>query len=434
MKLRYFLLLPCFLTILFLAPTVSAEDEDAQSATLAGFPDEDALRHALGLSLGAVEVYKKDHGFTYSGYGELLYQKYSGHTHLTYTPNKEYPTGKDQELTLLRGVLFLGYRYSDRIVFNSELRLDRDLYERGVATFASDYNPMTTSVKASLDLAYMDYLMSPELTLRAGVILLPVGLTNEFHRPDEYVGTRPALGEFYTVPTIWHALGFGVAGHKWLFDYRFYVVSGLNAAGFTEFGLRGGKEITWDTISHPAAVLRVDLNPFPGGFIGISYYTGNSGVFGVENPDDLKIHTTLKDLHGQVEWKGALVRAQYSKGLLHSTPELNLLLEKTGKHGIGKRIVSGYVEGGWDFLWFRHSGKMVMLYLRGEASNPQDALPPPSLALGLVKNHQLDFIDWNMGVEYRPIPQLSIRPEYERIHDEDDNAWHEFHLGVVYFF
>ena len=409
--------------------------EDQPASIPPGFVDVDSMRHALGLSLGSARVYTIDHGFSFTGYGEMVYQKYSRETHFTFDPSMGFPTGKDAEFTILRGVVFVGYRLSDRLILNSEIRVDRNLFDRGVSTFAKDYNPPTVDdVEGSLDQAYLDYVMSPALTLRAGVILLPVGLYNEYHRPDENLGTRPALGQFYTYPSIWHALGFGIAGTKYGFDYRVYVVNGLNAAGFSEFGVRGGRETSWDTISHPSMVFRADYHPFPGGTIGVTYYTGNSGIFLPDRTVDLKIHTTFKDLHGQVLWKGAFVQAQYSKGLLHSTPELNQVLEKRGRHGIGKRIVSGFVEGGWNLLWTRRDGSMLRPYLRGEASNPQDALPPPSLDLGLRKNHQLDFIDWNIGVEYRPIPRLILKPEYERIHDEDDNAWHEFHLGVAYIF
>lgn len=407
----------------------------AEDTAVAGFPDQDALRRALGLSRGAARVYSKDYGFSLAGYGELLYNKYSKTT-FSVRPGFEFdlPTGKDQELSLLRGVVFLGYRLNERVVFNSEIRVDRALIDQGVATFTSDYTPVSSTSNVNLDLAYVDYIISPALTLRGGIVLVPMGLINEFHEPIEYIGTRPGLGDVFTIPSIWHALGFGIAGHKWMFDYRAYVVNGLNAAKFTEFGFRAGREITFDTISHPSAVIRIDSNPFPGGVLGGSYYIGNSGIFGLDQPVDLKIHTTLKELHGELRWKGAFARAQYAKGLLHSSPELNRILGKTGKRGVGKRVVGGYVEGGWNLWWARRDGTMLMPYIRGEASNPQDALPPPSLALGLVKNHQLDFIIWILGAEFRPIPAWSIKAEFERIHDEEDFAWHEFHIDTSYSF
>ena len=128
------------------------------------------------------------------------------------------------------------------------------------------------------------------------------------------------------------------------------------------------------------------------------------------------------------------MRAQYAKALLHSSPALNEVLGKTGLRVVGKRAVGGYLEGGWNLLWGRKNETMVMPYMRGEASNPQDALPPKSLALGLIKNHYLDFIIWILGVEVRPVPAVSIKTEYESIHDQNQIFWKEFHLDVSYTF
>lgn len=391
----------------------TGESKDGISV-LAGFPDLEAQRRALGLSLGAARVYSKEQGLSIAGYSEVLYQKYSDTTNLG-------PTGQDLDLTMSRGVLFLGYRISERVLINSEIRIDRDLFD-------------SDSTEASLDLAYIDYIMSPALTFRAGVVLVPMGLINEFHQPNEYLGTRPGFGDLFTIPSIWHALGFGFAGHKWGFDYRAYVVSGLNAAKFTEYGMRDGREISWDTIGSPSVVYRLDYNFFPGGVLGGSYYLGNSGIFGLEEPVDSKIHTTLKELHGELRWNGVFVRAQYAIALMKSTGQLNQILGKTGLHGVGSRMVGGYVEGGYNLLARKKNGTMLMPYMRGEASNSQDALPRPSLNLGLIKNWYVDFIIWIYGVEVRPIPALSIKTEYERIHDQNQIRWNEFHVDVSYDF
>ena len=381
---------------------------------LAGFSSAEAQRRALGLSLGASRVYTKENGFSVGGYTELLYQKFSDTTGLG-------PNGSDLDTTVPRAVVFLGYRINERLVINSEFRVDRDIFD-------------TDSAAASVDLAYLDYILNPAFTLRAGIVLVPMGLVNEFHQPNEYLGTRPGFGDIFTLLNVWHALGFGFAGHKWGFDYRAYVISGLNAAKFNEFGMRDGREITSDTIGSPSVVYRIEYNFFPGGIFGGSYYLGNSGIFGVPNPDDLKIHTTIKEIHGELRWKGAQIRAQYAIGLMNSTGQLNAILKTTGLHGVGSRMVGGYVEGGYNLLAYKENGKMIMPYMRGEASNSMDALPRPSLDLGLIKNWYVDFIIWIFGVEVRPIPALSIKTEYESTHDQNQIYHDEFHIDVSYAF
>ena len=418
-----FILLCLFLTVSNLqAQTASDQvqiDNDLNQQNqsidvLAGFPSLEAQRRALGLSLGAARVYSKEQGFSIGGYTELLYQRFSDTTGLG-------PNGSDLDTTVPRAVMFLGYRINERLVVNSEFRVDRDIFD-------------TDSAEASVDLAYLDYILNPAFSLRAGIVLVPMGLVNEFHQPNEYLGTRPGFGDIFTLLNVWHALGFGFAGHKWGFDYRAYVINGLNAAKFNEFGMRDGREITADTIGNPGVVYRIEYNFFPGGILGGSYYLGNSGIFGVPNPDDLKIHTTIKEIHGDLRWKGAQLRAQYAIGLMNSTGQLNAILETTGLHGVGSRVVGGYVEGGFNLLAYKENGKMIMPYMRGEASNSMDALPRPSLDLGLIKNWYVDFIIWIFGVEVRPIPALSIKTEYESTHDQNQIFHDEFHIDVSYAF
>jgi hypothetical protein len=410
-----------------------------QAQNTNGFVDVEQMRRALGLSLGASKIYTKENeGFTYAGYAEILYQDYSSTAHWEITNlhpvDETLPLNKNAEFGLTRGVLFLGYRYNDHIVFNSEFRADRDIVERGIATFPDHYETSHVSTEGSVDLAYVDYRKSTALTFRGGIILVPTGLINEFHNPQEYLGTRPGFGDIFTYPSIWHALGFGIAGRKGPFDYRAYVVSGFNAAGFTEFGWRGGREVSWDTISHPAFTFRIDYNPIPNGTLGGSYYLGNSGVFGLDQNVSQTFRTEMLDLHGEFRLKGAVARAQYAKGLLGKSWDLNEILQKQGLRAIGGRVVGGYVEGGYNILWYKENGMMIMPYMRGEASNSQDSLPPPSIRLGGIKNHFVDFIIWVFGVEVRPIRGASIKLEYINQHDQNQIFWKEYHFGASYSF
>jgi|GEM_PF-5342096 len=413
-------------------------EEQISSSMPNGFVNVDEMRRALGLSLGASRVYTKEHGFSYGGYVETIFQDYSNSAHWIVTNlhpvAEDLPTNKTSEFTLTRGVLFMGYRWSDRVVFNSEVRLDKDGLERGLATFPDLYDTTHTSTEFSVDLAYVDYMKSPALTFRGGIILVPMGLINEFHNPTEYLGTRSGYGDIYTVSSIWHALGFGFAGRKGPFNYRGYIVSGLNASRFTEMGWRGGREITSDTIKHPGLVGRIEWNPTALGTLGGSYYLGHASVSGLQTNNDQTFRTDLMEFHGEFRWKGAFARAQYAKGLLEKSPRLNFLLQTEGLNGVGKRIVGGYVEGGWNFWWEKENGTMIMPFMRGEAANSQDALPPESLMLGLIKNHFVDFIIWTYGVEVRPIKPLSIKVEYVAPHDQNQIFWKEYHIGASYSF
>ena len=379
--------------------------------------DEYSQYRSLGLSLGAAKVYEKAKGFSCNGYFDLLYENFAAETNLGA------PSNLDQQVGVVGGVAFFGYRLNKRFVINSEIRLDRELVDNRTA-------------KVTADLAYMDYFLKDDLVFRAGVILVPMGLVNEFHGPTEFLGTRRALGDIETIPSTWHALGFGIAGHKSIADYRVYLISGLNAAGFSIRGSRDSREISWDTIQNPAIVFRLDGHLFRGGMLGGSYYAGNSGVFGAQ-PTDLKVHTVVQEIHFEVDRGGWLFRAQYAKMLLDKFQmrDLNIILDIHGLDGIGNRMVGGYIETGFDLLAHRKNGTRLIPYMRVEETNPQDALEKPSIDIGLLKNLTIDHFVYTYGLEFMPMDRLVIKADYQFVHAEKVNvAVNQFNIAVSYLF
>jgi hypothetical protein len=294
----------------------------------------------------------------------------------------------------------------------------------------------TNQIEPGVETAYLDYIINKSLILRGGLLLLPMGLANEHHGPDEYLGTHRPLAETVALPGTWHAVGLGLAGHKWIGSYRIYVVNGMNAAGFTINGMREARDISLDTLKNPSLVLRLDGELFTGFQMGGSYYLGNSGVFGATpEPVDLKVHTTNKEIHIVYHNGAILARALYAKALLQSTPQLNAVLGIRGLSGIGSRMVGGYVEGGYDFLAGRQNGTRLMPYARVEESNPQDALPPESVALGMLKNMQVDHLIWTFGLEVCPTPDLVLKGDYQRDRVEHVNyGVNEFSISFAYLF
>lgn len=79
-------------------------------------------------------------------------------------------------------------------------------------------------------------LIHRSLNVRAGHIIVPVGLTNAHHEPINFFGTSRPEGETTLLPSTWHENGleiFGSFGKGYAsFDYQAMVVAGLNPNGF----------------------------------------------------------------------------------------------------------------------------------------------------------------------------------------------------------
>ena len=136
---------------------LAAELEKMRSAEqVVEITQEDAAKQGLGLS--AASVYSKEEGLSFAGYGEMVYQNYAD--------SKEDGTALDKtsKMDFLRAILYAGYRFNDKFLFNSEIEFEHGSTSKGGS--------------ASVEFAYLDYIAHENLTLRGGMLLVPMGLSN----------------------------------------------------------------------------------------------------------------------------------------------------------------------------------------------------------------------------------------------------------------
>src|SRR5262249_28331206 len=96
----------------------------------------------FGVGPAASKVYAAKTGVTIGGYGESLYQNFAAKN------QSGEPSSQSDQATNLRAVVYLGYKFDDHFILNSELE-----YENAVV--ASDKNG-----EASVEFAYIDYTHS----------------------------------------------------------------------------------------------------------------------------------------------------------------------------------------------------------------------------------------------------------------------------------
>src|SRR5581483_10021703 len=92
--------------------------------------------------------------------------------------------------------------------------------------------------------AYLDGLFGRRLNLRAGLIIMPVGIINVYHEPPTFNGVdRPEVDRL-VIPSTWREPGLGIFGELAPgVEYQAYLVNGFNANGFTaQSGLAEGHQ------------------------------------------------------------------------------------------------------------------------------------------------------------------------------------------------
>ncbi len=136
--------------------------------------------------------------------------------------------------------------------------------------------------EVALEQFHITRLIHSAFNIRAGHLIVPMGLTNAHHEPINFFGTSRPEGETTIIPSTWHETGlefFGSFGKGYArFDYQAMIVAGLNADGFgRDNWVAGGKQglFEQDNFTSPAYVARLDYKGVSGLRAGVAFYYCN---------------------------------------------------------------------------------------------------------------------------------------------------------------
>jgi hypothetical protein len=225
------------------------------------------------------------------------------------------PVDKDEEsfssFTIPRFVLFLHSTLTERISFSTELEIENV----GVNTLDN----FRFRGEVVLEFAAMDFELTDWLSLRSGVLLVPLGKLNLVHDdPIQDFAERPLVSTFL-IPTTWFEPGVGVFGEqllgkKALVRYEAYLIQGLTDRIDSEGGLRGARAPTsFDTNANKGLVGRLAVEPFLGLELGLSGYMGYYDPAGIRSISMIALDATYR--RGPLELVGEMVHVSMERGL-----------------------------------------------------------------------------------------------------------------------
>jgi hypothetical protein len=167
-----------------------------------------------------------------------------------------------------------------------------------------------------LEFAYVDWALTPSLTVRMGDMLMPVGPLNEFHEPPLFLSVERPYLHNKLIPTTWQEVGAGLvlSFPEQGLGFRAYLVNGLNGAKIrAEKGLKGfrsGRFKGIDVIAEDVAgVARVEYSPLAGLHLGASGYFG-----GADQHADADSQMTVGLYEADIKYKLAGLQLQGQVG------------------------------------------------------------------------------------------------------------------------
>jgi len=324
---------------------------------------------------------------TVGGYGEVHYTNLSGRD----TPGL---------INLARFVVYLGHEFSDRIALRSELEVEDAKVEGG-----------QDGGEVSIEQAYLDYTLSDRVTLRAGLVLAPVGIVNELHEPTSFNGVERPGFDHDVLPTTWRELGVGAVGSLPVaggLTYRLYLLNGLKAEGFSASeGIRGGRQEGKEaSFANPSLTGRLEYGR-PGLKLGGAFWYGGSanqdstlgnGAFAAPF---LVLSADVRYDRGPLMLRGVVARIS-----IKDAEEINARFGGS----VGRRIEGGYAEVAYDLLHALapRSGHRLNAFVRHERYDTQAAV-----ADGTPRDPGLARRTTTFGLSWKPLWNVVFKGDYQ---------------------
>jgi len=281
---------------------------------------------------------QQNQGAVIGGYGELHYNDVISDENGPNTPGT---------LDFHRFILFAGYNFNDWISFRSELELEHTLLE-------AEDSGEAEGGEVALEQAYVDLRVKPTFGVRAGLLLVPVGIINPVHEPPTFHGVERPNVEKYIIPTTWRESGIGIYGNfPSGLSYQLYGMAGLAPNDITgSNGIRGARQNGFESsVGNFAFTGRLDYNVNLNLKVSASYFFSTID-HEVDDGEAIKIGAldgaTFNMVEGhfqytknRLEARGLLVYSSIS-----DAENLNLAFGNDA----GSSQVGGYIELAYDIL------------------------------------------------------------------------------------
>lgn len=387
-----------------------------------------ASRH--GFAPGASRVYDAPAGPSIGGYGEMLFER-TDRTRQDGTLTNSVPRAD-----LLRAVFYVGHKFTPSLLFNSELEFEhagiRDEAEATVDPTTGE-GSAELSGEVVVEFAYLDWQARPSFGVRAGKLLVPMGLVNEQHEPPVFVGARRPDSERFLVPSTWSAAGVGLYGATASgLEWRAYVVEGLDASHFDAArAVREGRQAgSQARFTHPALTARLDWKGTPGVLVGVAGMSGDAWQTASPAGLSLSARSTLVDVHARVQWRGLELRGLYVNGSIAQAGLLSDVLGLTGSARLGDRFAGGYAEARMDVaprLWPGTAWALAP-YARVESLDTQIGVS------GGTDDPALARTNLTFGVAVQPHPNVVLKLDRERRRDAADRGASRWNAALGWLF
>lgn len=398
--------------------------------------------------------------FRIGGYGEAV-ASFKDYGTNRFNGNPLGNTKADRNtISIPRFILALDYKFNSKWILGAEIEFESGGTGSAMELENTENGEYETEIEKGgevvLEQFHITRLIHPAINVRAGHIIVPVGLTNAHHEPINFFGTVRPEGESTLIPCTWHETGlelFGSFGKGYArFDYQAMVVAGLNANGFNrDQWVAGGKQgfFEEDNFTSPGYAARLDYKGVKGLRVGLSaYYCADAGA----NADKVQNYAAVGEipvtiLSADAQFKNRYVTARANAvwgnlGEAAALSKVNARLPNASPYSklgpVAQNAVSYAGEVGVNLsAFFKEEKKVPVIYpfVRYEYYNPQE-----EGERGQTMEKRCQVSMWTAGLNWFALPNLVVKADYttrqigtSKIFGTSPlNSENEFAIGIAY--
>lgn len=410
---------------------------------------------STGVITGQISSQKKDsttqktpsewdfNKYRFGGYGEVLFQQ------MDYGPDRyKDPAGAPSDnrsyISIPRSVFSFEYKFSPDIIFSTELEIEYGGTGSAMELEYDEGGEYETEIEKGgeieLEQFHITKRFSNAFNIRAGHMIVPIGITNAHHEPIFFFGTTRPEGEATILPCTWHETGISILGYFSDFRYELMLVNGLDPNGFSSANwIQGGRQSIFESsvMTNPAVAGRVEYKGIRNLRLSASGYYGNTAknASKPQKMTGIKAPVSIISADGQYLTSNLAIRANVIYGNLGASKRVSQINKNVSKNTgfprtpVAKNAITYAVEAGYNVMSFFASKEKLMPFVRYEYYNSAENVEKGMSEMPINKRNIFTF-----GVNYSLLPNVIVKADYSmrKLDGGNYNDENTFGLALAY--
>lgn len=386
------------------------------------------------------------------GYGEVAMSRnfYSDHVSRYSLADEHKNEPSHGRFDIPHAVIYLGYDFGKGWTMGTEIEFEHGgvgmAYEKEDEEGGEWEQEVEKGGEVELEQFWIQKSFGRWANIKAGHIVVPVGLNNAYHEPLNFFTVYRPEGENTVLPSTWHQTGVSFWGRTKGWRYELQFLAGLNSDNFTNTGWinKGpGTPTEGEIATKYGTALRIDNYCIKGLRIGLSGYYGHAiGNSYPNNKDGAESKYKGVVAIGAIDFTynnyNWIVRGQADYGYLSDAKQLKYFTNRLNglspfHHSafVSKNAFAYGIEAGYNVFSqiekLRQSNQKMYLFGRYEHYNPYASK---------TKNTSYDYTNVQrmaVGINYYPVKQIVVKAEYShRFLKSQYNNEPAINIGVAY--